>query len=121
MKQAIILVLGLSGVLRMATLGAAVKSGSTTERVIQVTAKKFDFSPGEITVKKGEPVVLELTSLDREHGFYLPDFGVNAKVKPREVTRVAFTPGKAGKFPFACDVVCGSGHEEMSGTLVVTE
>jgi cytochrome c oxidase subunit II len=49
------------------------------------------------------------------------DFGVRAEVKPGEVTRLRITPDKTGKFPFACDVFCGSGHEEMSGTLVVTE
>jgi cytochrome c oxidase subunit 2 len=121
MKRAIVLMLGLSGALGVATLAAALKSGSTAGRVIQVTAKKFDFSPGEITLKKGEPVILELTSLDREHGFYLPDFGVKARMKAGEVSRVTFTPGKSGRFPFACNVFCGSGHEEMSGTVVVTE
>jgi cytochrome c oxidase subunit II len=121
MNRAIILMLALSGALGMVTLAAASKTGSTTEKVIQVTSKKFEFSPSEIKVKKGQPLVLELTSVDREHGFYLPDFGVDGRLKPGEITRVSFTPDKTGKFPFACDVFCGSGHEEMSGTLVVTE
>jgi cytochrome c oxidase subunit 2 len=30
-------------------------------------------------------------------------------------------PDTAGKFFFACDVFCGSGHEEMEGEIVVTE
>ena len=37
------------------------------ERVIHITAKKFDFSPDSITLKKGEPVVFEISSADREH------------------------------------------------------
>ena len=102
-------------------MAAAIRTDPPSQKVIQVTAKNFEFSPGEITVKKGEPLVLELTSADRAHGFYLPDFGVDAKIKPGAVTRVSFTPSKPGKFNFACDVFCGSGHEEMSGTLVVTE
>jgi hypothetical protein len=61
MKQAIVLMLGLSGAFGVAALAAAVKSSPPAGRVIQVTAK-FDFSPGEITLKKGEPVILELTS-----------------------------------------------------------
>ena len=84
-------------------------------------AKKFEFTPSEITIKKGETIVLELTSEDRTHGFNLPDFGVRTEVKPGAVSRVRFTPDKAGKFGFACDVFCGGGHEDMSGTLVVTE
>jgi cytochrome c oxidase subunit 2 len=30
------------------------------------------------------------------------------------------TPDKTGTFTFLCDVFCGSGHEDMSGTLIVT-
>jgi cytochrome c oxidase subunit 2 len=121
MGRTTILMLGLAGAVVVASLAVALKTGSTTEKVIRVTAKKFEFSPGEITVKKGVPVVLELTSSDRTHGFKLPDFGVRADAKPGEITRLSITPDKTGKFTFSCDVFCGSGHEDMSGTLVVTE
>jgi len=46
---------------------------------------------------------------------------VDARVKAGGATRVTFNPDKTGRFPFACDVFCGTGHEDMSGTLVVTE
>jgi cytochrome c oxidase subunit II len=91
------------------------------EKVIHITAKKFDFSPDSITLKKGEPVVLEISSADREHGFNLRAFGVRANVSPGKVSRIRFTPDKAGKFTFSCDVFCGDGHEEMTGTVVVNE
>jgi len=90
------------------------------ERVIHITAKKFDFSPDSITLKKDEPVVLEISSADREHGFNLRAFGVRTTVSPGKVSRIRFTPDKAGKFTFSCDVFCGDGHEEMTGTIVVT-
>lgn len=90
-------------------------------QVIQITAKKFEFTPTAITVKKGVPVVLELTSQDRKHGFILRAFGIRTDVKPGGVSRVRFTPDKTGEFTFSCDVFCGDGHEEMTGTLVVKE
>src|SRR5438132_10510075 len=90
------------------------------ERVIHITAKKFDFSPDSITLKKGEPVVFEISSADREHGFNLRAFGVRISVAPGKVSRIRFTPDKTGKFTFSCDVFCGDGHEEMTGTIVVT-
>lgn len=121
MNRTIVLLLMLTATSGAVSLAAALKAGSPSEKVIRVTAKNFEFSPGEIKVKKGEPLVLEFTSTDRAHGFYLPDFGVETKIKPGAVTRVSFTPGLTGKFNFACDVFCGSGHEEMSGTLVVAE
>ena len=91
------------------------------ERVIHVSAKKFEFSPDSITLKKGEPVVLEISSADREHGFNLRAFGVRTNVSPGKVSRIRITPDKIGKFTFSCDVFCGDGHEEMTGTVIVTE
>ena len=91
------------------------------ERVIHITAKKFVFSPDSITLKKGEPVVFEISSADREHGFNLRAFGVRTNVSPGKVSRIRFTPDKTGKFTFSCDVFCGDGHEEMTGTVTVTE
>jgi cytochrome c oxidase subunit 2 len=91
------------------------------ETVVKLTAKKFEYSPARITVKKGTPVTLELTSEDSRHGFNLPDFKVRADLKPGSVTRVTFTPDKTGTFTFACDVFCGSGHEDMSGALIVVD
>ena len=91
------------------------------ERVIRITAKKFEFSPDSITLKKGEPVVFEIFSGDSKHGFSLHAFGVRSDVLPGKVSRIRFTPDKTGKFTFSCDVFCGDGHEEMTGTVVVTE
>jgi len=88
-------------------------------RVIQITARKFEFSPAEIHLRRGEHVVLELTSLDRRHGFKLPELGIRADVPPGGTARVELTPEKAGRFSFACDVFCGDGHDDMAGTLVV--
>ena len=104
-------------------LGGAVASARPpeAERVIQVTARKFEYSPSEITLQRGVAVVLELTSLDREHGFKLPALGIDTKIEPGQVTRVRIVPTQTGHFTFACDVFCGSGHDDMSGELVVTE
>ena len=84
-------------------------------RVVKISAKRFAFTPSEVHVKKGETVVLELTSEDRVHGFNLPAFKIRKDIVPKEVTRVTLTPDKAGTFPFRCDVFCGDGHEDMTG------
>jgi cytochrome c oxidase subunit 2 len=89
------------------------------EQVVRLTAKKFEYNPSEITVKKGKPVVIEIVSLDRKHGFTLPEFNVRTDVKPGQTNVVRFTPNKVGRFNFHCDLFCGSGHEGMSGTLIV--
>ncbi len=82
MKRIMILVLAMTtglGVLAYPTHSAP---RADDVKVIRITAKKFDFTPGEITVKKGVPVALELTSSDRVHGFTLPDFKLTAKIEP---------------------------------------
>lgn len=96
-------------------------AASADEQVIRLTAKKFEYDRREIVLKKGVPVVLELTSSDRVHGFNLPDFGVRGDAVPGVVTRIRFTPDKTGQFVFFCDIFCGDGHEEMNGTLIVKE
>ena len=91
------------------------------EAVIPMTVKRFEYSPREIRLKKGVPVVLEITSLDVPHGFNLPDFGVRADVVPGMPARVRLVPDKTGTFTFHCDVFCGSGHEDLDGTVVVSD
>ena len=109
----------------MATFMAVVIGGhliaAENEQVIQITAKRFEYSPKEITLKKGVPVVLEFTSLDRLHGFDCPGLKLRTDIRPGKVNTLRFTPDKAGTFPFHCDNFCGSGHEGMRGTIIVTE
>lgn len=99
---------------------AAVVVAQPQERIIKVIAKRFDFTPGQIHLEKGVPVVLELTTLDVVMGFNVPDFGVRSDILPGTTSRVRFTPDKVGEFPFHCDIFCGSGHEDMTGVIAVS-
>jgi cytochrome c oxidase subunit 2 len=91
------------------------------ERVIKITAKAFEYIPNEITLKKGEPVMLELTSQDLFHGFSITDLGLRADLPPGKTARVRLTPDKTGSFPFHCDNFCGISHETMTGVINVVE
>ena len=104
-----------------ACAAAVTPTPSGNERVVKITAQRFKYEPEKVTLKRGEPVVLELSTLDRVHGFKVPAFGLRTDIKPGEVARVRIVPDKAGTYAFACDNFCGSGHEEMDGTIVVTE
>ncbi len=112
-------------VLMAFTLGsfvAGVFAADQPEQVIKITAKKFEYSPNEIRIKKGVPVILEFTSLDRIHGFTVPDLGgVRATIEPGKVIQVRIVAPKAGTYEFHCDLFCGEGHEGMTGKIIVEE
>lgn len=94
-------------------------AAALADRTIPVTAERFKFTPATIELKLNEPVVLEITTLDRRHGFKVPDLGIDETIEPGKTTKVRIVPDKAGTFTFHCDVFCGSGHEDMGGEIVV--
>jgi cytochrome c oxidase subunit 2 len=88
---------------------------------IEVSVKRFEYLPGEITLKKGEPVVLVLTTQDVAHGLKFKELNLNTKIEKGKPSELAFTPDKVGDFVGHCSVFCGSGHGSMTLTLHVTE
>jgi cytochrome c oxidase subunit II len=91
------------------------------EQHVEMQAMKFDYLPDQITVKKGKRVALELSTLDRLHGFDAPTLGLHTQIEPGPPTILRFTPEKAGSFGIHCDVFCGDGHEGMAGHIIVTD
>ncbi len=92
------------------------------EQVIKITAKKFEYNPNVIKIKTGIPVVFEFTSLDRVHGFTVPDLGgIRLTIEPGKVNRITILAPKAGTYEFHCDLFCGEGHEGMTGKIIVED
>src|SRR5271169_3329730 len=109
--------IGLVGVPAMINLTRA----SDNPKVIEITAKKFEFTPNEITLKKGEPVILRLTSTDRVHGFMSRPLKIDTDIAAGKTTDVAVTPATAGTFTVICDHYCGTGHGNMKMKVTVVE
>jgi cytochrome c oxidase subunit II len=86
-------------------------------KTIEITAQRFAFEPGEITLKKGQEVTLVIRSKDISHGLLIEDLGVRTDIKTGESTEVKFTPDAAGTFEGKCAHFCGKGHGSM--TLIV--
>lgn len=89
------------------------------EKVIRIVAKKFEYTPAEITLEKGVPVVLELSTEDVAMGFYAPAFKIDVEFVPGKAVQVRLVPEKTGSFDFSCNVFCGEGHEDMGGKIHV--
>ena len=105
-------------------------------QAIEVTAKKYEYSPAPIHVKSGTKIQLKITATDHDHGFSIatvPD-GANSNVpaglvftsgrecwqlKKGETTTVEFLAKTPGTYSFKCCHTCGLGHRGMKGLLVV--
>ena len=122
MKSGILLKTIFIGCLAMCSLALSGFSPEPeTPQRIAVSVKKFSYTPAEITLKKGEPVVLVLTTEDVTHGLKFKELNLNAKFEKGKPAELAFTPDKVGDFVGHCSVFCGSGHGSMTLTLHVTE
>jgi cytochrome c oxidase subunit 2 len=107
-----------SALLTLALLAAVLAphpaSAQSAPRRIEIHAKRFTFSPSEITLKKGETVTLALTSEDVAHSLLIEGLHVNAAITKGHTTEVTLTPTTAGDFPGRCGRFCGSGHGHMT-------
>jgi cytochrome c oxidase subunit 2 len=102
--------------------GKVSAQNSPTQPVeIKITARRFEFDPHTITVQKGRPLRLIITSADVEHGFTIKEFNVNVKIEANQTRVIEFTPDHTGHFRFNCSVYCGDGHQDMNGELVVED
>jgi cytochrome c oxidase subunit 2 len=76
--------------------------------------------PGdEVHVPLGRPVKVLLRSNDVLHDFYVPPFRARMNIVPGTVTSFWFTPTQTGRFEVLCAQLCGVGHYNMRGFVVV--
>jgi cytochrome c oxidase subunit 2 len=102
-------------------LSSPIARADAAPQRIDITAKRFAFEPGQITLKKGQPVVLVVKSSDVAHGIRFRELNVEVKVGAHGTSEAHFTPQKTGDFVGHCSVFCGSGHGGMVLTLHVVD
>ena len=106
--------------LALAFAGAAYVYGQAP-KTIEVHAKRFEYVPAAITIKKGQPVKLELISDDVAHSLRIDTLNVNVKMPAGEKVETTITPDQTGDFKGRCAVYCGKGHGEMFFTIHVVD
>ena len=124
MRKVFLLVLVL--VAMLVVVSSCGQPSSTGEaREIEVEAYQWGWTPETMTVKQGEKIRLVITStaaVDQDfrfHGFVLEGYDISQTLPVGEPTVVEFVANKTGNFSFSCSIYCGTGHEEMTGTLKV--
>ena len=105
-------------------------------KVVEVSAKKYEYTPSPIHVKQGTKVQLRITATDHTHGFKIgafPDGSDNTgspglaftspqdcwKIEKGQSATIEFVAQTPGTYSFKCCVRCGLGHGGMKGQLIV--
>jgi cytochrome c oxidase subunit 2 len=113
-----------------------VRAQNQNALVIEVTAKKYEYSISPVHVKIGTKVQLKITATDHDHGFKIAAFPDGAlpsgaagliftsaqdcwQLKKGETTTIDFLAQTAGTYTFKCCHTCGLGHRGMKGQIVV--
>ena len=110
--------IGLVGVPAMINLTRA----SDNPKVIEITAKKFEFTPNEITLKKGEPVILRLTSYRSRARLHVEAAQIRHRYPaPARPPMSPSRPTPPATSPIICDHYCGTGHGGMKMKVTVVE
>lgn len=84
-------------------------------------ASAQNFSDGILHTYVGRPVVVQMTTQDVNHAFWVPSMRVKQDLIAGKTTEVRFTPTIAGDYPVVCAELCGGGHAQMFTTIRVHE
>lgn len=73
----------------------------------------------ELTIPVGKPVLVNLSSKDVIHSFFVPEFRTKLDVVPGMKNSMWFQAIITGKFEIGCAQLCGLGHYRMRGDVIV--
>lgn len=93
--------------------------GGSGDRIFDINASQYQFTPSTIRVQPGEKVTINLTSTDVAHGIYLDGYNLQIYADPGQTNSLTFIADQEGAFRFRCSVSCGSLHPFMIGKMQV--
>jgi cytochrome c oxidase subunit 2 len=73
----------------------------------------------DLRIPVNKKVMLEMTSKDVIHSFYLPNVRIKADVIPGRFSKMWFDTNKIGVYNIACAEMCGTHHYLMKGRMTV--
>lgn len=80
------------------------------------TGKKIT---NDLVIPVETPIVLNMTSVDVIHSFYVPAFRLKQDVVPGKRSRLWFQSDKLGEYHMFCAEYCGTAHSGMIGKVKV--
>ena len=73
----------------------------------------------DLRLPTNKKVVVQMTSKDVIHSFYLPNVRQKRDAMPGRISRLWFELNKTGEYDLACAEMCGTHHYMMKGKLTV--
>jgi len=99
--------------------GNVISIDSGHVRDIQLQALQWDWSEPTIIVNSGELVRIRATSNDVAHGIAIPVVDFNLLIEPGKTNIGEFIAPSPGEYSYGCSVMCGPGHHNHRGKLIV--
>jgi cytochrome c oxidase subunit 2 len=81
---------------------------------------EFGVTSTELHVPVGKQVLLQMTSLDVIHSFWVPEFRVKQDLVPGRLTELRITPTLEGEYKVRCAELCGTSHAYMENPVVIS-
>jgi cytochrome c oxidase subunit II len=73
----------------------------------------------ELRIPMGKKIMIQMTSKDVIHSFYLPNARIKADAIPGRYAKLWFDANKVGKYEIACAEMCGNHHYLMKAIMTV--
>jgi cytochrome c oxidase subunit 2 len=108
---------------------AEIRRADPNAMVVKVTAQQWSWSfeypatgvtTTEMHVPVGQQILLEMTSRDVIHSFWVPEFRPKQDVVPGRITELRITPTVIGNYKVRCAELCGTSHAYMEAPVIVS-
>jgi cytochrome c oxidase subunit 2 len=120
-------------VMAFAYLGAGnlaeIQRADPNAMVVKVTAQQWSWSfeypefgvtSTELHVPVDRQILLQMTSRDVIHSFWVPEFRPKQDLVPGRITQLRVTPTKIGNYKVRCAEMCGTSHAYMEQPVIVS-
>ena len=120
-------------VMAFAYLGAGnlaeIQRADPNAMIVKVTGQQWSWSfeypaygvtSTEMHVPVGKQILLQMTSRDVIHSFWVPEFRPKQDLVPGRITQLRITPTKIGNYKVRCAELCGTSHAYMEQPVIVS-
>ncbi len=104
--------------------------GSSDAMVVKVTGIQWDWkfeypeygiTTTELYLPVDKAILLQMSSTDVIHSFWVPEFRVKQDLVPGRVTELRITPTLIGDYKVRCAELCGTSHYSMEENVKVVD